>query len=197
MRLSKINSLLSVAALAWLGAGCMTNKLWNDGSMVHSHFPAIPPNLTIYRAEHGDDLLVEYDEACDYNESLVRRAYWLMANQGRIQEKQKPHFVSLSTDKNLQTIPVHLAGCQGSGGALPCAYCSTNGATLTVVFENAHEEDYELPRYADSTGATKKVLLTPLAVATDATVVGAAVGAVVGAYWWAGLGSGGYSIPSK
>jgi hypothetical protein len=165
--------------------------------LVHSHFPANPPNLAIYRPEHGDDLLVEYDEACDYNLSMVRRAYWLRANQGRIQEKQKPHFVSPNEDKTLHPVPVHLGPSQGFDTATLCTYFSTNGATVRVAYENAREEDFELPRYADSSGTTKKVLLTPLAVATDATIVGAAVGAIAGAYWWAGLGGGGYSIPTK
>jgi hypothetical protein len=192
MRLKRVNSLLALAALAWSGAGCTTGTLWGDASLVHSHFAGDPPNLAIYRAEQGNDVLVEYNEACDYNSSIVRRAFWLKENQNRILEKQKPHFVSPDTAKNLEEILLELS-VQGIQTIKPSASYSADREILTVVFEEAREEQCELPRYADSSSTTKKVLLTPIAVATDATIVGA----FVGTHWWAGLGgTGGYS-PSK
>jgi hypothetical protein len=158
----------------------MTSKLWNDGSLVRTHLPAKPPNLVVYRSEHGDDLLIAYDEARDTDDKIVRRAYWLSENRDCIQAKRKPHFVPVAEGNELAVVPLDADGKNDADAPplLRVSY-SANGRVLTVISNNKLIEECELPVYADSSDLPQKVLFTPVTVTADATIIGGAAAYVV------------------
>ncbi|PWU21500.1 MAG: hypothetical protein C5B50_01520 [Verrucomicrobia bacterium] len=154
--------------------GCATQKLWEEGTLANYHEPATPSNLGLYQATNRTDFLVLYDESSERSDSIQRRAYWLGANSDRIKARRKPHFVAVKTGEGLLPIPIGSDGQTLASPASGCPYAlsSTNGDSFTLHWPGSHAGPYELPVYPDASGRTKQVLLTPLTVAADITIVG-------------------------
>jgi hypothetical protein len=154
-------------------SGCATSTLWQTGQFVNYHEPATPANLRLYKSGDSQDVLVVYDESRENNDGITRRAYWLEPNSDRVRERQKPHFVKVKSEKDLVLIPVGDSGVSSSAATnAVCAVVSTNAQSFVLRSPKDEKGPYQLPVYADASGRTKQILLTPVTVAADLTIVG-------------------------
>ena len=80
-------------------------------------------------------------------------------------------------------VPVPAAG----GGFY--AVASTNGQAFTLNSAGKELGAYELPVYRDASGRVKQVLLTPVTVAADLTIVGGILALAALPELWLGLNS--------
>ena len=175
--LRRIKWLLMLPGLAWLAVGCTTSRLWEEGRFANYHQPANPPNLSLFRSERDNDFLIQYDESCESNESILRRTYWAGRNEDRVRDRRKPRFVSEDEARGSSLEPVEMApdGTNDPSRKL-CAILSANDQTLTVISSGGELMHCQLPVYADASGRVKQVMLTPLTVAADLTIVGGVIG---------------------
>jgi hypothetical protein len=83
-------------------------------------------------------------------------------------------FVSLERKQGLAAIPVPQSPPASDGSLLAGLYAiaSTNGNGFTLYSASKELGSYELPVYRDASGRTKQVLLTPLTVTADVTIIG-------------------------
>src|SRR2546423_10301372 len=82
-----------LATLALLLGGCATPALWQEGRFARYHEPADAPNLRLFQATYGTEILVEYDEIREGSDAICRRAYWLGPNIERVAERPKTQVV--------------------------------------------------------------------------------------------------------
>ncbi len=175
---------------AVLLSGC-TGILWEKERFAHCHWPANPPGLRLSYSESARDVLAEYSEKAEGTTAVERRAYWIQRDARKVQTDRRPRFVSVTNSQELAEVPVVDAPTNSpalSYGGL-YAVVATNGESFTLYRRERTPTVYRLPvYYAGSGQRVKQVLLTPFAVATDATVVGAVI-AVVAAHAVAATGS--------
>jgi hypothetical protein len=181
--------LLALLALsADLSCGC-TSVLWEKETFAHYYRPACPANLRLAYSEQRHDLLVQYNESKDGNPNTRPRCYWLEPNTLRVNRNQKPHFVSAKTIDGLIPIPVSEGAPNPSDSGLTNLYVMfSRGDDFFTLYSGTEKLDpYELPVYSGSSQRVKQVLLTPFAVAVDATIIGAVIGYYSAPYLLAGL----------
>jgi hypothetical protein len=160
-------------AVTILSSGCATSALWENGQFARFHEPATPANLQFFQSGQRGAVLVEYDESREGDDSIRRRAYWLEPFCKPAKNPHKPSFVSVKAARGLSPLPV-----VDSPAATPSttaglhAVVGTNGADFTLRSGERTIGIYDLPVYEDASGKTKQVLLTPLAVAADLTIIG-------------------------
>jgi len=185
--LVQVVSLLSLIVLA---TGC-TYGLWQNAEMETWNEPASNPNVHLFRTDSTNDFLVVYDEYHERSGIAHTRAYWLNENQKRVVERHTPHFVGTNLVSRLTPVPVFSSSSDKINPPKPCALVETNGQSFTLYSANGEKSEHDLPFYDDGRGKTEKILLTPLTVTADATLVGAILG-------WAYVGgfSSGYNNPS-
>ena len=137
---------------------------------------ADPHRLQLSQSERTQDVLVQYDEGWEANDRIWRRAYWLGQNAHRIANGRRPLFVSTAPAKGLVAIPVF---CRTNLPADPAAglyaLVSTNGQEFRLCLPGKEPTEHALPVYTDASGRVKQVLLTPLTVIADATIVGGVI----------------------
>jgi hypothetical protein len=128
----------------------------------------------LYDARAEQEVLVIYDELSERHQTIRSRAYLLYANAERIERRRPPHFVSPDRVKNLRALPIVVAG-----GPLPWpsnetlyALMATNGTSFSLCSAGKTMGSHELPVYDNGHVGAKRVLLTPVAVVADATIVG-------------------------
>jgi hypothetical protein len=170
----KYQWLILALCQAVLLTGC-TSALWERDRFARCHWPADPPNLRLLYSERARDVLAEYDEASEGTTKVQRRAYWLEPNARTLAACRQPRFVSITNVQDLVVVPVTncLAGPQPSAYRGLYAVVSTNGQTFSLCLGQKEPTAYGLPIYYVGSGQrAKQVLLTPLAVATDPTIVG-------------------------
>ena len=156
-----------------LMSGCATSKLWEEGQFARFHEPATPAHLQLFRSGQSEAVLVQYDESREGDESIRRRAYWLEPNREPVKNPHKPGFVDLKTARGLSPIPlVDFPGFASPADAGFHAVVATNGTEFTLRSGERTLGSYELPVYADASGRTKQVLLTPLTLVADLTIIG-------------------------
>lgn len=68
-----------------------------------------------------------------------------------------------------------------------CAVVAPNGQDFTLYSGARKMGDHELPVYRDASGRTQQVLLTPLAVAADLTIVGGVLAVWLLPWGWESL----------
>jgi hypothetical protein len=166
---------------AVLLSGC-TSALWERERFARLHWPADPPNLRLSYSERARDVLAEYDEASQGTTRVQRRAYWLEPNALAVAAGRQPRFVSTTNVLDLVEVPVtnSMAGPPPSTCRGLYAVISTNGQSFSLYLGQKEPTVHGLPAYYFGAGQrTKQVLLTPLAVATDLTLVGAVVVVIV------------------
>ena len=177
MKPKRLGWLMLVAAQTLVAGGCTTSKLWQEGQFACYHEPASPPHLLLFRSNQSQDVLVQYDEARESDDSIRRRAYWLKPNVERLQQRRRPRFISV--EHALGLTPVLIADAPVVCAAPPpetiYAVVSTNGHAFALHLADRELGKYELPVYADASGRVKQVLLTPITVAADLTIVGGVV----------------------
>ena len=188
MKLKRFGWFLLLAAQVILLSGCATSAVWRAGQFARYCEPASPPDLRLFHSREGQDVLVEYSESREDDDSFLRRAYWLRQNEERLKQRRQPRFVSAEHETGLVSIPVlqppavpdpTLAGLY--------AVASTNGSAFTLYSAGKEEGSYELPVYKDESGRMKQVLLTPPAVVADAVIVGGIVALATLPWWWTAL----------
>jgi hypothetical protein len=158
-------------------SGC-TSALWGKDTFAHDYRPAAPANLHLYYSTERKDVLVQYDESSNPEKAARPRFYWLEPNTIRINGRRKPHFVSAKARADLMSIPVSEALpdsiTPGSNGLYAVSERKEN---LFTLYSDKEEFDpYQLPSYRGGSQRVKQVLLTPFAVAIDATLIGAVFG---------------------
>ena len=175
--------ILLVAAMAF-SSGCATSALWQEGQFARFHEPARPPNLHLFYSAHRASVLVQYDESNEGNESIRQRAYWLKPGHDPEKNLGKPRFVSVDAAQDLSPIPVVDSPATAPPG-IPGYYAvaGTKDSGFSLRSGEQTVGSYELPVYKDASGRTKQVLLTPLTVVADLTIIG---GVTVVLCWPAG-----------
>ena len=174
MTLKRSLWLLILGHQALLLGGCATSKLWEEGQFARFHEPGTPANLRLFQADRSGDVLVEYDEWRDGDESIRRRAYWLESNNARVQARCKPRFVSIEQASALTPLPAIESPSVPASAAVEGqhAVISAHGRAFVLYSADQKVGDYELPVYRDASGRVLQVVLTPIAVAADLTIVG-------------------------
>jgi hypothetical protein len=192
-----IPSLLA-AGLWLLGTGCetveqysLTYRLWDNEDLRKWSEPAPNPNLALFEATNGADILVQYDALSEKHSTVKRRAYYLQRNEARIAAGKKPKLVSLAVADGMKPIPVLPA--QGTTTNLspePLAYAVVTeaGREFTLYRPGESGAKVELPIYPETSGTPIRIVLTPFAVAGDTVMVGV-VASVVGFFVWVEMGA--------
>lgn len=176
--------LLAAQSILW--GGCVSPAVWQEGQFARYHEPAQQANVRLFYSSQGQDVLVEYVECRESDESLRPRAFWLEQNVERLQERRRPHFVPLQEAQDLMPIPV----VEGPGVPVPppaqdlWALVLTNGCAFALYAGEQERGSYPLPVYRDASGRIKQVLLTPPAVVADVTIVGALIVYYTAPGWW-------------
>ena len=150
--------------------GCATATLWESDRFARFHEPARPVNLRVYQSQSKSDVLVQYDEWREDKDVPRRRTYWLGEP---VRNPHKPNFVSSKKARGLKEVPIFtdpVPDATSDSGLY--AVTTTNKVDFTLYYGAKKLADYELPVYADASGRTKQVLLTPLAVTADLTLIG-------------------------
>jgi len=189
MKPKRLGWSILVAAQALVVGGCTTSKLWQEGRFACYHEPASPPHLLLFQSNQSQDVLVQYDESRESDDSIRRRAYWLRRNAERCQERRRPRFISLEQAQGLTPVPIADAPVVGGPPRPDTMYAivSTNGHAFALHQADRELGSYELPVYADASGRVKQVLLTPITVAADLTIVGGVVACYCLPYFWTSL----------
>jgi hypothetical protein len=106
------------------------------------------------------------------------RCYWLEPNIPRVNQEKKPHFGSATLAHGLTPLPIHDAPTNPPPTDLNGLYAvARHDDVLFMLYSGKEQPDaYTLPVYRGGSQTVKQVLLTPFAMASDATVVGAVIG---------------------
>ncbi len=181
--------LLALAAVP----GCATHALWEDANLGTWHQPAPNTGFKLFRFGQPGELLVLYQESTPPHDFRRTRAYLLYENEHRIEMHQHPKFVKIDSLAGLEPVPIFSATNSAVSTPAPPLYAilATNRLWFTVYSSGAVAGSYSLPEYWDGMGKMERIALTPLAVSADASIVGGAIGAVLGlAYASGGHGGG-------
>ncbi len=162
-----------------LQCGCATDGLWQKDGFV----PALSPQISLFESEQPSDVLVEYDEWISRSRRVQRRAYLLQANRQNVANYLAPDFLSPGNPQHLKPIPYLQAGT-GRTHPLPatgyCALTTANSSEFVLFRDGQTLGTFKLPAYRKmGTSLAHRLLLTPAAVAVDATAV-AAIGTAAG-----------------
>ncbi len=167
-----------LALLPLVLTGCATSALWGNRDFRE---PAKPPELALFQSADTTRVLVLYDETSDTSEHISRRAYWLGLEEKPRRNPHRPFFVPVEQSQGL--LPLAAVESTPAGSPWPnklCVVASTNDIAFTLISEGRSPVTYRLPVYQDPAGRFKRILLTPLAVAADATIVGG----YIFLWWW-------------
>jgi hypothetical protein len=95
----------------------------------------------------------------------------------RVSGNRKPHFVSVKTEAGLTPVPVREVATSPTQPGLAELYAVAgyDDDFFTLYSGLKRLDPYKLPNYTGKSQRVKQVLLTPLAVGVDATIVGAVV----------------------
>jgi hypothetical protein len=182
------------AGLLLLLTGCemvekhsLTYRLWDNGDLRKWSEPAPNPNLAIFEATNGTDLLVQYDARSEKRSAVKRRAYYLLQNEARIVAGKKPKLVSLAVAdgmKPIAVLPTQVPVTNLPPGLAAYAVVTKEERGFTLYRPPQPAAIFDLPVYAETSGTPTRIVLTPFAVVGDTVMVGV-VAAVVGSYLWA------------
>lgn len=154
-----------------LTQGCATERLWETSHFAEYGEPSPRAKLALAWSDERKDVLVEYDETGPRSGKVVRRAYWLKENESQARPVGKPRFVK-DPIKNLQPMGV-LQTAPPESPPDRYAVAEEGGRRFRLFgIEGDNSEVHYLPTYCVDSGRWVQVLLTPPAVAADATVVG-------------------------
>jgi len=182
---------LSLLLMLMFSGGCATHALWTETSLDAFNEPADESGLRVFNAERKKDWLVVYDEYSERSDSIYTRAYFLNANQKRIEQRRCPDFVSTNSVRGLKPVPIFLAMNAPSTNPSPSFYvlAQTNNLSFTLYDGTKSSGSYTLPVYNDGKARVVRTALTPASVAADVTIVGG----ILGCWFIYGLAQSGYS----
>ncbi len=178
-RVRRFSQLLPLL-FACLAGGCATRGIWINRNLDNYHEPAAPHHVAIYEAPEKKDFLVVYDDLSPSG-NILRRAYLLKENQAATAAGKKPRFqtedlkplgspiIVLPTSDNVSSL---------NERGVPYAVLSSR-TNRFALYEKRDKliGEYDLPIYATASGNVKRVLLTPLTLAADVTIVGGVIAA--------------------
>ena len=167
--------LLLITALC---GGCATKALWSNAYLDAYNELAENGNLLLFDAKEQKDLLVVYGEYSERSDKTRARAYLLNRNEERIRQRQRPHFKSTKLSHNLKPISVVYATnvLEARRAQELYAVRSTNTESFTLYSGECLIESHMLPVYNDGKGQIERIVLTPIAVVADITIVGGLLG---------------------
>src|SRR6266581_2421406 len=87
----------------------LTYRLWNNPELRRFAEPAPDPHLTLFEKRSDHDVLVQYDETYEHNETVRHRAYLLAHNVQRIVQRKKPRFVNPQLASGLTPLAIQEA----------------------------------------------------------------------------------------
>ena len=157
-----------------LSQGCSTYYVWRgDSDFDVFHEPSSPSNLRVYSVASKHDFLIVYDEISPWHKLPVRRAYLASKNEWKIRHNSRPSFVKLQLTNSLPNLPVF----QMTDSLPPLfnarEFVVERSDKSVEIFESGKVEALaELPTYPSGIGNTKRILLTPLTLAADVTILG-------------------------
>jgi len=174
MHLKNASFPLPLIAWALLPGGCATKALWEEVRFARFHEPASPATLRLAYSNRAQDVLVEYDESCEEKTFIKRRADFLYDNRQRIETRRKPRFVRPARAVGFEPIRVLESprAITAPAAAGIHAVVSTDNQSFTLYTNEMSLGSFDLPVYTDASRKTKQVLLTPVTVTTDLTIVG-------------------------
>ena len=191
-------SQLVAAGLLLLFTGCetvekhsLTYRLWDNGDLSKWSEPASNPNLAIFEATNGADLLVQYDALSEKHSAVKRRAYFLLRNEARIDAGKKPKLVSLAVAdgmKPIAVLPTQIVVTNLPPAPAAYAVLTNVGRGFTLYRPPQPAATFDLPVYAETSGTPTRIALTPFAVAGDTVMVGV-LAAGVGFLLWVQIGA--------
>lgn len=166
-------------AQACLFTGC-TSALWQYDRFAQFRQPAVPHNLALRYSEQRKDVLVQYDESRDEDDLVRARAYWLEPNAVRVNAGRKPKFASrelrpLASAATGDLVPIPLTNQVSQAGAPAALWAAISDDSFTLYSGSEQLNVYKLPFYAGASQRVKQVVLTPFAIAVDATIIGAII----------------------
>lgn len=164
--------------------GCATHYLWNDSQFSEPHAPAVENHLQLYEIPQNYELLAVYDEFAPRGVSH-RRAYFVFQNDDLIAASKKPAFLLPSAIPIGTLVPTFEPSGLNTATNLPLFAVKSGSYGFEFYQRGFEARHYDLPRYRDRWNTSKQLLITPLAVALDSTIV-AGVVAVGAAYLQAG-----------
>lgn len=164
---------VSLLALLASASGCATHALWNEADLDTWNEPAPTPNLRLFRNETKNDFLVVYNEYRERKDAVRTKAFLLNANQTRLDNRQRPNFVSAKNQRELSSVLVVPPNSQHLSMTPQTYYAvaDTNGS-FKIFSGEAEISSHSLPVYNDGFGGAKRVALTPVAVVGDLTIIG-------------------------
>lgn len=152
--------LAGLALLALCGCQCMsdhsyTYNVWQGGTFFRPHSPAPAPKLAVAKVADQHDFVISYDEQADRTGDITRRSYLARANKDASERGRKPAFLAVPVNPPQPVMP---------------SVTATN-ATFTIHTVAGNIGPQTLPTYAETSGTTTKILLTPLDVVGDVTIL--------------------------
>jgi hypothetical protein len=152
-------------------SGC-TSQLWDQKTFAHRYQPADPNNLHLFYSSKRQDILVQYDELKDPENTIRTRSYWLGQNILQANPDREPHFVSAKQSRGLTPIPIIETPPPAtlSDSLKIYGVARRDDGFFTLYSGNAPPDLYELPKYKDPTQRVKQIALTPLTLGVDTTV---------------------------
>lgn len=159
-------------------SGCMTHALWTNGAVESFAEPSVPNHLALFADPTRPDVLARYEEWSPWGGNTKTRSYFIRENGARIRAAKPPHFVNITLTNGLASIPLYPQGFETLVTNIPLyAVTSPNANQFTIISSNATwNGSYELPTYRSTSGRVKLVLLTPLTVVMDISIVGGVIG---------------------
>lgn len=157
-----------LAPLVLCGCQCVqdhsfTYNVWHGGTFFRPHSPAPNPQLAVAEVPAQRDFVISYDEQAERTGVITHRSYLVRPNIDAWERGRKPAFL---TKPVTNAVPVPVNPAQP---VVPYVTATNETFTIHAAAENLGPQ--RLPTYAETSGAAAKVLLTPLAVVGDVTIL--------------------------
>ncbi|KAF0175213.1 MAG: Uncharacterized protein FD161_3361 [Limisphaerales bacterium] len=162
----------------------LTHKLWSDPSLTDHYEPAGTRAVKSFQRPPSPRLLVSYDERCEKDSSVRRRAFFLPDSAKSLARQRKPGFTNPAPGADWIEVPVIIHGEPAPAAPLYLALAADHKC-FTIVRDGVADGPHRLPTYVDQRSTAFRVAMTPVAVAADVTVVALWCG-VVAIYVYAG-----------
>lgn len=184
---------LFVGAIASaLATGCLGPQVLKERT---EHVPAPDPKVELrLKSEKPADILVFYDDLERQTGKVTRRAFYLFANEKRLENGKRPVLLEPGRVGEHVAIPVFKEPPADPKAVSGDIYAiSSSPWVFRIESRGRLVAEFELPMYGNWLTA-KKFFLFPLAAAADAVGVGAAVGAAAAVGTVEGMAKSGGSI---
>jgi len=132
----------------------------------------------LFDAPQKADVLAVYDELSPWRRVPKQRAYFVCENISQIRSGKKPHFVTLANTNGLSAVPLYdasLLSVFALSSYTVYAIAFTNRVRFTIARNEGCQGDFELPVYRSPSANFKRILLTPITLAVDISLIGGAV----------------------